>query len=200
MKISDRIFNFQAGSSKLMAALIDKSGYMSLAEAPVSFDGHFEIVLPDIVLGYSYLVSPKDSFNEIHVYPESLKIAVIDTFWLVDSNENVIGLVFQGPARGQSSEFLGEITVSRWYANQFGEINGTAACGPHGNLVNFELSLKKGWNDIVRQFNSDFEENIRSGRNVSRMRWFMIASDRPNGILDRKMSKMPQKARQQNMS
>ncbi len=195
MKIADRIFNFQAGSSKLMAALTCKSGYMSLAEAPVSSDGHFEIVLPDIVLGYSYLFSPKDSFNEIHLYPESLKIAVIDTFWLVDSNENVIGLVFQGPAREHSSEVLGEIIVSRWYANQYGEINGTAACGPHGNLANLELSLKKGWNDVVRQFSSDVEESIRSGRNVSRMQWFMIASDQPNKIFDRKMSKMLQKAR-----
>ena len=182
MKIADRIFNLQAGSSKLVAALTDKSGYMSLAEAPVSSDGHFEIVLPDIVLGYSYLVSPKDSFNEIHVYPESLKIAVIDTFFLVDSNENVIGLVFQGSARGQSSEVLGEIIVSRWYANQYGEINGNAACGPHGNLTNIELGLKKGWNDVVRQFNCDVEESIRSGINVSRMQWFMIASDQQNKI------------------
>ena len=177
MKIADRILNFTVGSSTLKAALTDKNGYMPLAEAPVSSDGHFEIVLPDIVLGYSYLLSPKERLNDIHVYPESLKIAIVDSFWLVDSNEYVIGNVFQGSARGQSSYEAGEIIVSRWYANQYGTIIGMASCDPHGNVVDFELSLKKGWNDVVRQFNSDMEESIRSAKNVRRMQWFMIASD-----------------------
>ncbi len=180
MKIADKIFNFHVKSSKLVAALKAESGYIPLAEASILSDGYFEIILPDIVLGYSYLSSPKVRCEEINVYPESLKVAVVDALWLFDSNETVIGHVFQGSTQASITGALGETVVSRWYANHNGHINATARCGAHGMAVDFKLNLKKGWNDVVRHFHADSEESIHTSKDINGMHWFMTLNRLPH--------------------
>ena len=132
MKIADRILNLNAEPAKLIATLNSESGYMTLAEAPVFSDGSFEMNLPDIVLGYSYLYSPTNICEDLNINPESLKIAIVDTFWLFDSNQNIIGYIFQGSTQESMKGKLGEKVVSRWYANQRSQIRGTASCHSDG--------------------------------------------------------------------
>ena len=53
MKIFNKILNLMAMSTKRVASLISVSGYVTLAEAPVNYDGSFKIELPHIVLVYA---------------------------------------------------------------------------------------------------------------------------------------------------
>ena len=175
MKIADRILNFEMTSSKLVAALGSESGYMQLAEAPILSDGSFVMDLPDIVLGYSYLTSPTSICKNLNIDPDSLKVAIFDAFWLFDSNEGVIGYIFQGSAKASVNGRLGEKMVSRWYANQNSQLSGNGRCGPRGLSVSVNLNLKKGWNDVVRHFYSDKEEKIYTCKNTNRMHWFVTS-------------------------
>ncbi len=183
MKIKNRIVNSEAKYSKAVAALNAESGHMPIAEASISANGDFEMNLPDIVLGYSYLSSPANICDEIKFSPESLKIAVIDAFWLFDPQEAIIGYIFQGSTQASIKGRLGEEIVLRWYANQNSLITGSASCGPHGVTVDFKLSLKKGWNDVVRHFHSDSEASIHTSKNINSMRWYMaLTGDRIKSI------------------
>ena len=173
MKIADRIVNHEITSCKLVAALGSESGYMPLSETPISSDGSFEMNLPDIVLGYSYLSSPVHICENVNIDPESLKVAMIDAFWLFDSTESVIGYIFQGSAKASVNGRLGEKMVSRWYANQNSRLSGNGRCGPRGLAVNFNLTLKKGWNNVVRHFYSDREEKFYTCKNTNRMHWYV---------------------------
>ena len=173
MKITNRIVNVEVKSSKLVAALGAESGYMPLAEAPVYSDGSFELNLPDVVVGYSYLSSAASICKNINIDPETLKIAVLDAFWLFDSNESAIGYVFQGSTPESINGRLREQIVSRWYANQNSQISGSARCDPYGLTVDFKLNLKKGWNDVVRYFHSDSEASIHTSKNINSMHWYM---------------------------
>jgi hypothetical protein len=183
MKISNRIINLKAKPKKLLAALDSENGQMTLAEGPVFADGAFELNLPDIVVGYSYLSTLKNICENINIEPESLKIAVVDAFWLFDSNKTLIGYIFQGSTQAAISGRLGEKMVSRWYANQSSQIYGTARCGPNGMAVNFKLSLKKGWNEVIRQFQPDATVSIHTSQNSESLFWFMSE--------DKKAQKIP---------
>ena len=179
MKIADRILDLEMTSSKLVAALGPGSGYMQLAEAPIFSDGSFVMDLPDIVLGYSYLTSPTNICENINIDPDSLKVAIIDAFWLFDSNERVIGYIFQGSAKASVNGRLGEKMVSRWYANQNSQLSGNGRCGPHGLTVSVNLNLKKGWNDVIRHFYSDREVKLYTCKNTNRMQWFVTLNGEP---------------------
>ena len=180
MKIADKISNLKVESTKMMAALKAGSGYMPLAETTIHSDGSFEMLLPDIVLGYSYLSSPKNICGDMNVFPESLKIAVVDAFWLFDSNEAIIGQVFQGSTQAAFNGFLGEKMISRWYANQNGQITSNSNCSAHGRALRCGLNLKKGWNDVVRHFHSSLEEFIYTNKIISSMSWFMMLCENSN--------------------
>lgn len=173
MKVAGIIINLTAKPDKLVAYLNCEDGSMLLAEALVSSDGFFEINLPDIVIGYSYLCSPGKICGNLNVTPKSLKIAVIDTFWLLDSNQNIIGYAFQGSTPESINGRLGEKLVSRWYANQRSQITSAASCGSNGMAANTNLILKKGWNDVVRCFHSNTQEGIQTCNNAESMYWFM---------------------------
>jgi hypothetical protein len=73
--------------------------------------------------------------------------------------------------------------VSRWYANQSSQIYGTARCGPNGMAVNFKLNLKKGWNEVIRQFQPDATVSIHTSQNSESLFWFMSE--------DKKAQKIP---------
>ena len=182
MKIYDRIVNLEVKSSKLIAALGADSGYMPIAEAPISSNGVFELNLPDVVLGYSYLSSPAKVCKNIDIDPRSLKIAIVDAFWLFDPNETIIGYVFQGSTLASVNGRSGEKLVSRWYATHNSQISGYAHCGPHGSAVNLKLNLKKGWNDVVRHFHSDSEASIYIDKNINWMHWFMTLKVDPHQV------------------
>jgi hypothetical protein len=173
MKVADKILNLTTKPAKIVASLNSGDGYITLAEAPVNFDGSFLINLPDIVLGYSYLYSPEKACKDLDIYSKSLKIAIIDTFWLLDSYQKVIGYAFQGSTQESINRRLGEKLVSRWYANQRSQIRSTANCGSRGMNINFKLDLKKGWNDVVRCRLSNTQENIQTCNNTESMYWFM---------------------------
>ena len=173
MKIADRIINLYTKPKKLVAALNSENGQMTLAEGSVFSNGAFELNLPDIVVGYSYLSSFKNISENIKIEPESLKIAVVDAFWLFDSNTTLIGYIFQGSTQAAINGRLGEKMVSRWYANQSSQICGKASCGPNGMTVNFKLNLKKGWNEVIRHFQPDTKVSIHTCQNSESMPWFM---------------------------
>jgi hypothetical protein len=173
MKINNKIINLKAKPKKLLAALDSENGHMTLAEGAVFSDGDFELSLPDIVVGYSYLTSFKNICENIRFEPESLKIAVVDALWLLDSSRSLVGYIFQGSTKNSIGGRLGEKVVSRWYANQNSQIYGSATCGPNGMAVKFKLNLKKGWNEIIRQFQTDAKVSIHSCQNSESLFWFM---------------------------
>jgi hypothetical protein len=174
MKIADRISNLNAKPTKLIAVLNSAGNYITLAEAPVFIDGSFEINLPDIIIGYSYLSSPANICGDLNINPESLKIAVVDGFWLFDSNQNTIGYIFQGSTQDSINGRLGQKMVSRWYANQRSQIIGRANCCSNVMAVDFQLNLKKGWNEVVRYFHSGVQEKIHTCNHTESMPWFMF--------------------------
>jgi hypothetical protein len=182
MKIADRIINLNAKPKKLLAALNSENGQMTLAEGSVFSNGTFELNLPDIVVGYSYLTSFKNVCENIKIEPASLKIAIVDSFWLFDSNTTLIGYIFQGSTQAAINGRLGEKMVSRWYANQSSQIYGQASCGPKGMAVNFELNLKKGWNEVIRHFQPDTKVSIHKCQNSASMLWFMSEEKRAQKI------------------
>ncbi len=173
MKITDKILNLNAKPAKLIAALNSEGSSMTLAEAPVLLDGSFEINLPDIVIGYSYLFSPANICGDLYINPESLKIAIVDLFWLFDSNQKNVGYIFQGSTRHSINGPLGQKVVSRWYANQGSQIRCTASRCSNVMAVDFQLNLKKGWNVVVRYFHSSAQEKIHTCNNTESMSWFM---------------------------
>jgi hypothetical protein len=183
MKINDRIVNLKARPKNLLAAIDSKSGQMTLAEGSIFSDGHFELNLPDIVVGYSYLSSFKNICENINVDPESLKIAVVDAFWLLDSSDTLIGYIFQGSSQTSISSRLGEKMISRWYANQSSQIYGNASCGPNGMAVKFNLDLKKGWNEVIRHFQPDATVSIHTWQDGESMFWFMSEDKEAQRIL-----------------
>ncbi len=173
MKILDKIVNLKNKPNNLLAAIDSVNGRMTLAEGPVFSDGIFELNLPDIVVGYSYLSSFKNICKDIDIQPESLKIAVVDAFWLLNSKKTLIGYIFQGSSQTSINRRLGEKMISRWYANQSSQIHGNAICGPNGVAVSFNLNLKKGWNEVIRHFQSDATVSIHTCQNSESMLWFM---------------------------
>ena len=173
MKINDRILNLNAQPKNILAAIDSKNGQMTLAEGSIFSDGRFELNLPDIVVGYSYLSLFKNICKSIDIEPESLKIAIVDAFWLLDSNKTLIGYIFQGSSQTSINSRLGEKMISRWYANQSSLICGNASCGPNGMAVNFNLNLTKGWNEVIRHFQSDATVSIHTCQNSESMFWFM---------------------------
>ena len=183
MKIADKISNLKVGSTKMIAALKAGNGYMPLAETTILSDGYFKILLPDVVLGYSYLTSPKIICEEIDVSPASLKVAIVDSFWLFDSNETLIGHVFQGTTRLSINGPLGERIVARWYANQNGQVTCSKNCSACGRAVFCELYLKKGWNNVVRHFHSGSEEFMHTNQNINSLNWFMTMSELSHEVL-----------------
>ena len=183
MNINNRIINLKSKPKKLLAALDSENGQMTLAEGSVFSDGDFELSLPDIVVGYSYLSSFKNICEDISIEPESLKIAIVDAFWLLDSSKTLIGYAFQGSTQTSIKGQLGEKIVSRWYANQSSQINGSASCGPNGMAVKFKLNLKKGWNEVIRHFKTDATVNIHTCQNSESLFWFMSE--------DKKAQKIP---------
>jgi hypothetical protein len=182
MKIADRILNLNAKPKKLLASLNSDNGQMTLAEGSVFSNGAFELNLPDIVVGYSYLSSFKNMCENINIEPESLKIAIVDAFWLFDSNTTLIGCIFQGSTEAAINGRSGEKMVSRWYANQSSRICGKASCGPNGLVVDFNLNLKKGWNEVIRHFQPDAKVNIHTCQNSESMLWFMSEQKRTKKI------------------
>jgi hypothetical protein len=145
-------------------------------------NGAFEINLPDIVVGYSYLSSFENICENINIDPASLKIAVVDVFWLFDSNRTLIGHIFQGSTQAATNGRLGEKMVSRWYANQSSQICGKASCGPNGMSVNYNLNLKKGWNEVSRHFQHDATVSIHTCQNSEAILWFMSEEKRAHKI------------------
>ena len=183
MKINNRIKNLKAKPKKLLATLDSENGQMTLAQGSVFSDGDFELNLPDVVVGYSYLSSFKNICENINIEPESLRIAVVDAFWLLDSSKSLIGYIFQGSTQTSLNGQLGEKIVSRWYANQSSQIYGNASCGPNGMAVNFKLNLKKGWNEVIRHFQPDATVSIHTCQNSESLFWFMSE--------DKKAQKVP---------
>jgi hypothetical protein len=173
MKITDRVVNLKAKPKNLLAAIDSKNGQITLAEGSIFSDGNFELNLPDIVVGYSFLSSFKNICKNINIEPESLKLAIVDAFWLLDSSKTRIGYIFQGSSQTSINSRLGEKMISRWYANQSSQICGNASCGPNGMAVNFKLDLKKGWNEVIRHFQSDATISIHTWQNSESMFWFV---------------------------
>jgi hypothetical protein len=173
MKIADRIINLNVKPTKLLAALESENGQMTLAEGSVFYNGDFELKLPAIIVGYSYLSSFKNICENINIEPESLKFAIVETFWLLDSSKTRIGYIFQGSSQTSIYRRLGEKMISRWYANQSSQICGNASCGPNRMAVNFKLDLKKGWNEVIWHFQSDATISIHTWQNSESMFWFV---------------------------
>jgi hypothetical protein len=146
----------------------------TLSESIILPDSSFQLLLPPQVLSYSELVYPNQLFTALDFFPEILKIGIVSSLTLVTPSGKCLGQFIYASSIAAVQGEAGEKMLQWWYANHNG---GFVHSKPGGRIckhAHLDLTLIKGWNQILLQFNTADEEEYTISGGEQNLRWYFV--------------------------
>lgn len=152
---------------------------LKLSVGTIAPDGEFLLRLPDMIPAYNFLISTDDYCRGLHVNPVCLRIAVVESFMVLDRRNRLKGEIFQASSHDIRTSGQPAEATDWWYATVDASVGGEQFCLPRSAQVHFDLRLQKGWNAVCRRIESAGSERCRVASASASTEWFFRKTGEP---------------------